>query len=263
MVIPAELVTSLSNARRITFLTGAGISADSGLPTFRDKQTGLWGRFDPLKLATPQAFERDPALVWGWYEWRRMKVMRAVPNNAHLALKIIEQKSTLTLVTQNVDDLHERAGSSRVIHLHGTLFDPICTVCRQVHVLPPGFPDEPEGGRRVEPPRCIYCGSLVRPGVVWFGEMLPQDAWNAAEQAALACDLFACVGSSSLVYPAASLSKLARDAGATTLQINPSTADSSPEFSHTLRGMAESVLPELVMQTWPETQPQTNKGRAS
>jgi len=132
MEIPVRLIERLRTARHLVVLTGAGISAESGLPTFRDKQTGLWERFKPEDLATPRAFDRDPALVWGWYEWRRMKAARALPNPAHLAIKALEELvPQLTLITQNVDDLHERAGNRDVLHLHGTLTNPICASCKR------------------------------------------------------------------------------------------------------------------------------------
>jgi NAD-dependent deacetylase len=228
-------------------LTGAGISAESGLPTFRDKQTGLWERFDPQELATPRAFERDPALIWGWYEWRRMKMLRAIPNPAHEAIRALEDMTPrLTLVTQNVDDLHERADSRVVHHLHGTLAHPFCVACKRPFPLPPGIPDEPENGRRVEPPRCGDCNARIRPGVVWFGESLPQREWDIAEQAVSDCDVFLCVGTSAVVYPAASLIPLAAKAGAVTVQINPAATDADARVSYQLRGQAGVVLPTLL-----------------
>jgi NAD-dependent deacetylase len=247
MEIPVRLIESLRTARHLVVLTGAGISAESGLPTFRDKQTGLWERFKPEELATPRAFDRDPALVWGWYEWRRMKAARALPNPGHLAIKALEELvPRLTLITQNVDDLHERAGNRDVVHLHGTLTDPICASCKRPFVLSPEVPNEPEGGRRVEPPRCSQCQSHIRPGVVWFGESLPQREWSVAQQAAVECDVFACIGTSSLVYPAASLVRSPLDRRAVTIQINPSGTDLDARVTFDLRGPAGIVLPALV-----------------
>jgi NAD-dependent deacetylase len=251
MDIPDKLIETLRSARHLVILTGAGVSAESGLPTFRDKQTGLWQRFNPEELATPSAFERDPALVWGWYEWRRAKAMRAFPNAAHKAIRILEDNvPRLTLVTQNVDDLHERAGSLVVHHLHGTLTHPYCTGCQRPFLLPSEMPEEPESGRRVEPPRCSYCAAQIRPGVVWFGEMLPQREWDLAVQASLDCDVFACIGTSSLVYPAASLTTRAINAGAATVQINPSGTDLDRRVSFDLRGAAGLIVPELVKRAW-------------
>ena len=165
----ATLIDGLRAARRVVVLTGAGVSAESGIPTFRDKLVGLWEKYEPADLATPAAFLRDAALVWGWYEWRRMTVLRAQPNAAHRALTALRDLvPELTLITQNVDDLHERAGSCDVLHLHGRLAQPYCEKCQQPYVFPPGIPDLPPGGERIEPPRCSQCGGKVRPGVVWL-----------------------------------------------------------------------------------------------
>jgi len=247
MEIPVRLIERLRTARHLVVLTGAGISAESGLPTFRDKQTGLWERFKPEDLATPRAFDRDPALVWGWYEWRRMKAARALPNPAHLAIKALEELvPQLTLITQNVDDLHERAGNRDVLHLHGTLTNPICASCKRPFLLSPEIPNEPEDGRRVEPPRCSQCPGRIRPGVVWFGEPLPQREWSVAQQAAFECDVFACIGTSSLVYPAASLVRSPLDRRAVTIQINPGGTDLDARVTFDLRGPAGIVLPALV-----------------
>ena len=167
MQIPGALIDSLRAARHVMVLSGAGISAESGLATFRIPQTGLWERFRPEELAMPQAFRRDPALVWGWYEWRRMQVMRASPNPAHRAVADLQSLvPELTLVTQNVDDLHERAGSEWVVHLHGQIGQPHCETCRQPHALGPEIPDEPENGHSLDPPSCLHCkGSVVCPPV--------------------------------------------------------------------------------------------------
>ena len=165
--IPPALIIALQRAKHVVVFTGAGVSAESGIATFRDALTGLWERFDVKYLATPEAFLRDEELVWGWYEWRRMKVLRAQPNPAHIAIAALARYvPKLTVITQNVDDLHERAGSFGVLHLHGSLHSPRCAACSQAHSLPRGVPEEPEGGRRVRPPRCMNCGGAVRPGVV-------------------------------------------------------------------------------------------------
>jgi NAD-dependent deacetylase len=251
MDIAAPLIDALRQARRVLVLTGAGVSAESGLATFRDKQVGLWERFDPTQLATREAFERDPELVWGWYEWRRMQVMRAAPNPGHLALKTLaERVPNLTLVTQNVDDLHERAGSNPVHHLHGRLANPYCMKCRREHLLPGAIPEEPTDGRRLRPPQCLQCGGLVRPGVVWFGEMLPAQQWDLAARAARECDVFFCIGTSSMVFPAASLLPTAARAGAITIQVNPAGA-ADDQVSFDLRGPSGVVLPALLNETWP------------
>jgi NAD-dependent deacetylase len=247
MEIPDQLIDVVRVAQHVMVLTGAGISAESGLPTFRDPLTGLWERFNPADLATPRAFERDPALVWGWYEWRRMKALQALPNAAHRAIQSLQEKvARMTLVTQNVDDLHERAGSLNVQHLHGTLAHPYCTACREPFTFPPGVPEEPPEGRRADPPRCALCGDRIRPGVVWFGEALPRREWELAERAAEDCDVFACVGTSSVVYPAASLIERAAGRGAVTIQVNPGGTDWDSRVSFDLRGPAGIALPSLV-----------------
>ena len=246
-----QIVRVLREAQRVVVLTGAGVSAESGVPTFRDKQTGLWEKFDAAELATPSAFQRDPALVWGWYEWRRMLVLRAEPNPAHRAIAVMaEHVPRLTLITQNVDDLHERAGSRQLLHLHGELARPYCESCRQPYGLPVGIPQLPAHGTRIQPPRCAACGERVRPGVVWFGESLPDREWLAAVEATQHCDLFLSVGTSSLVQPAAGLMHMATRAAAVTVQINPNPTDVDHLFAYAVRGRAGAVLAALVSQTW-------------
>lgn len=250
MDVSEDLIGRLRNAKHVVVFTGAGVSAESGIPTFRDALTGLWERFDAEELATPQAFQNNPALVWGWYEWRRMKVMRARPNPAHLAIAELETKvSRLTLVTQNVDDLHERAGSRDVVHLHGRLNKPFCFSCRRSAVYPDEIPEEPEGGRQVEPPRCT-CGGRIRPGVVWFGEMLAEIEWDAANDAANRCDVFLCIGTSSVVQPAARLTTMAIQRGAITIQVNPNPTALDNRVTLNLSGQAGVVVPELVETVW-------------
>ena len=236
---------------QIAVLSGAGISAESGVPTFRDRQTGLWEQYDAAELATPAAFQRDPALVWGWYEWRRAIVLRAAPNAAHAALAdMTDLVPQLTLVTQNVDDLHERAGSRNVLHLHGELAHPFCETCQRSYTHLEGIPDVPSGGARIDPPRCAGCGGRIRPGVVWFGESLPELTWTAAHELTRQCDVFLCCGTSAIVQPAASLARIAMDAGATTIQVNPNPTDLDASVTATLRGPAGSVLPQLVSEAW-------------
>jgi NAD-dependent deacetylase len=244
--IPHDLRDRLQMARRVLILTGAGVSAESGIPTFRDAMIGLWERFDAEQLATLEAFREDPDLVWGWYEWRRAKSLRAEPNAAHQAIAQWGARSPgLVVVTQNVDDLHERAGSLNVIHLHGSLHSLRCVECGRKHGLPEGVPDEPEGGRRLDPPLCAHCNSLVRPGVVWFGEGLPPSAWIEAQKAAESCDLMICAGTSALVYPAAELPHIAARRGAAIIQVNPQLTplDETADFS--LHGLAGLVMPAL------------------
>ena len=188
MVFNEELLDCIRKARHVVVFTGAGVSAESGIPTFRDAQTGLWTEYDAATLASPEGFRADPALVWGWYEWRRMGVLLAQPNPAHSVIaELANRFPRLTLVTQNVDDLHERAGSYNPIHLHGSLHRPRCFVCARHYDYPSGIPDEPEGGRRLEPPRCTNCGGYIRPGVVWFGESLPEQVFDRHVFYGLAC----------------------------------------------------------------------------
>ncbi|MDG4809165.1 NAD-dependent protein deacylase [Micromonospora sp. WMMD1120] len=245
----------LRAARRIVVCTGAGISAESGVPTFRDDLTGLWARFDAQQLATPEAFHADPDLVWGWYEWRRARVRRARPNAGHLAVAAIEARvPASTVITQNVDDLHERAGSRTAIHLHGSLFAPRCV---GVPAHPAALPEPPDDevigspeGRRIPPPRCASCAALVRPGVVWFGEGLPEAALTAAVDAATSCELLLAVGTSGVVYPAAEIPRIAARAGATVLQVNPEPTALDAVCAVNLRGTAAQVLPALVAAAW-------------
>jgi len=231
-------VEALRGARAVAVLTGSGVSAESGVPTFRDAQTGLWAHYDPADLATPEAFERDPGLVWEWYEWRRKLVREAAPNPGHLALAQLERRvSRFTLVTQNVDGLHQRAGSGGVIELHGNITHTKCSV---EDVLVEDYAPEST------PPVCPNCGAPLRPDVVWFGEALPADALRAASGAAGSCDLFFSVGTSGLVQPAASLPFEALRGGATVVEVNPDETPLSRRADHVLRGRAGEVLPALV-----------------
>jgi NAD-dependent deacetylase len=257
------LLGRLRRASRVVVFTGSGVSAESGVPTFRDAQNGLWAQFDATELATPDAFQRDPALVWGWYEWRRATVQHAQPNAAHRAIAAMALRvPTFTLITQNVDDLHERAGSGDVVHLHGQIARPYCQRCA-VPWTPPALPPYEPEGRRIEPPECASCGGRVRPGVVWFGERLPELAWMAAKEAAASCEVFFCVGTSSLVYPAASLTTVASDAGALTVQINPNATDIDSAVTWSIRGAAGDILPCIVQETWVASQACEQTARAS
>lgn len=248
----------LGDARRVVIFTGAGISAESGVPTFRDDLTGLWARFDAEQLATAEAFHADPDLVWGWYEWRRTRVRRAEPNAGHLAIATIEARvPNSTVITQNVDDLHERAGTRAAIHLHGSLFAPRC-VAAAAH--PATFQDTQDAepaelheGRRIPPPQCASCTALIRPGVVWFGEALPEAALTAAVEAASACDVLLTVGTSGVVYPAAEIPRIAARSGATVIQVNPEPTPLDRISAINLRGSAAQVLPALAAVTWDMT----------
>jgi NAD-dependent deacetylase len=240
----AELIeraaVHLRQARRVCVLTGAGISAESGIPTFRDAQEGLWAQYSPLDLATPEGFERDPELVWRWYEWRREMIRAAQPNAGHIALAHLANRvPRLTLVTQNVDGLHQRAGSPHVLEYHGNILRDRCTVEQVVA-------ERTEASRRSPLPRCASCGGLLRPDVVWFGEMIPRRALVEADEAAADCDAFLSVGTSSLVYPAAGLAEEAVRRGVPVVEINPNVTDLSPRANVVLQGPAGRILPELL-----------------
>lgn len=246
-----EIANRLAGANHVVVFTGAGASAESGIPTFRDALTGLWERFDASRLATPEAYLTDPSLCWGWYEWRRRKVDRAQPNGAHHAIaELARHVPKLTVVTQNVDDLHERAGSQEVIHLHGSLHSPRCIDCGAAYTSPLSSEALPEEGARIEPPRCSVCNGYVRPGVVWFGEMLPEAAWCAALAAVEDCDFFLSVGTSGIVYPAAELPLRALGPGSTVVHVNPVRFEISSQ-EHFLVGTASGVLPPLLRCTFP------------
>ena len=250
--IPHELISALRAAKRVLVFTGAGVSAESGIPTFRDALTGLWERFDAEDLATPSAFRNDKALVWGWYEWRRMKMLQAHPNPAHIAIaELSRHVPQLTVVTQNVDDLHERAGSADVLHLHGSLHSPRCFDCAHPYNYPPNLPIEPEGGRRLSPPLCEDCGGHIRPGVVWFGESLPAEALNRAFAAATDCDFLFSIGTSGVVHPAARIPLLASQAGAKCVQVNPTAPHVDDKLTWSLREAAGMIMPRLLQLAFP------------
>ncbi len=238
-VIPEALIEALRSSRHVCVLTGSGISAESGVPTFREAQTGLWERFDPHELATPEAFLRDPVLIWNWYRWRRDLVAKVKPNSGHRALVDLQaQVRDFTLITQNVDGLHQRAGSQNVIEFHGNLFEDRCIVEDCV------VTEDYDASATV--PTCPACGSNLRPGVVWFGEAIPQNALQDSMTAASSCDLFLSIGTSSLVWPAAGLADAARAAGATIVEVNPDTTPLSNATDFQLNGNAGTILPELL-----------------
>lgn len=232
-------------ARRIVVLTGAGVSAESGVPTFRDVQTGLWARYRPEDLATEDAFRADPGLVWDWYQSRRAMVAQVRPNAGHLALARWQQQhpGRLTLVTQNVDGLHQRAGSTGVLALHGTLYED-----RWLDMPRPCCLAGPLADGR--PPRCAACGNLRRPAVVWFGEMLPHDVLAKAEAAAAHCDLMLVAGTSGVVWPAAGLAHTAAAQGrVVVLNTQPTELDSVAQA--VLRGTSATLLPQLFEEEHP------------
>tara|TARA_R110000850_G_scaffold73049_1_gene160264 strand:- start:1365 stop:2105 length:741 start_codon:yes stop_codon:yes gene_type:complete len=236
--IPAGAINAIQQARNLYVLTGAGVSDESGIPTFRAPGSGLWSNFDPTEMATRAAFRRDPALIWGWYEWRRHQVMRASPNAAHLAIAdLVRCGKRLTLVTQNVDDLHERAGSTEVIHLHGSLFEPICFACARPFTGEIPINLNLEGELR-DPPRCQHCNGRVRPGVIWFGEALPQPAARLAFRAANDCDCLLVIGTSGEVEPAATIPDLALKCGAIVIHVNLDVREEAKYNEFWLQGKA-------------------------
>lgn len=241
----------LAAARRVVVFSGAGISAESGVPTFRGEE-GLWRTFDPMRLATPEAFARDPVGVWAWYRWRRHRVRQCAPNAGHLALVgLAERVQRLQIVTQNVDGLHVRAGSNDVITLHGELFETRCSRCRWRTLQVDPEPEEalvvPDSQSADPPaPRCPHCGSLSRPGVVWFGEALPGTNWEAAAEAAGACDVMLVVGTSAAVYPAAGLVADAKRAGAWVVGINPMLTEHAGDADAWIRTPAAWALAKIA-----------------
>lgn len=243
----AEVRGWIADADRIAVLTGAGISAESGIPTFRDAQSGLWAKFDPAQLASPEGFAADPGLVWGWYASRRDGVRQAQPNAAHRALAdwAAARPGRMTVITQNVDDLHQRAGNTGTIRLHGNILeDRWLGTC--AHRARGGNTCDTSWAEAGHPPRCAECGNAVRPGVVWFGENLPLGALNAAEKAAERCAVMLVVGTSGAVWPAAGLAARARRSGATVIIVNPAASEIDAQAHCVLRGTAAQTLPLLL-----------------
>jgi NAD-dependent deacetylase len=239
--IPDRLAEVLATAGRVVVLTGAGVSAESGVPTFRGPG-GLWRNFRPEELATPEAFARDPETVWEWYSYRRELVRQTNPNPAHHALAQWQTHFRhFTLVTQNVDGLHRRAGSTQVLELHGNIFRSRCHDCRALADDAAGEVGPDADGRL---PRCV-CGGPIRPDVVWFGELLPSGALEQAGDAAATAEVLFSVGTSGVVYPAAGLVHMARTAGAFLVEINPEGTELSDIFDVVLRGPAGAILPAI------------------
>jgi NAD-dependent deacetylase len=237
--IPDSLVAILCAAKRVAVLTGSGISAESGVPTFREAQTGLWARYDPHQLATPEAFQNNPQLVWEWYAWRRELVSLAKPNPGHLALAhLAKMVPELNLITQNVDSLHQRAGSKDVIELHGNITRTRCSA--------DGEPVESWDEIGESPPRCPRCYKHLRPDVVWFGEPLPETSFMKAVEIAENCDVFFSIGTSAFVQPAASLPLYARRQDAILVEINMEQTPLTPLVDYALWGQAGDILPRIV-----------------
>ena len=243
MDFPAESVRFLKSATRIVVLTGAGVSQESGLRTFRDAQTGLWAQYKPEDLASPEAFTRDPKLVWDWYAWRREAVKGVRPNPGHYAIVEMEKRMPeFTLITQNVDGLHRFAGSKNVLELHGNIQRVRCSAC--------GTFTETWGDDSEVVPVCQICGGLLRPDVVWFGEALPRAELESAVQASRACQVFFSIGTSGLVQPAASLAYAARNNGSLLVEDNAEPTPLTSKVDFAFHGKSGEVLPELVRAVW-------------
>lgn len=244
-VIDEAAVKALRSARRVCALTGAGVSAESGIPTFRDAQSGLWANFRPEELATPRAFKKEPKLVWEWYQWRRSLLVNCMPNNGHRALVVMEKRiADFCIATQNVDGLHRMAGSENVLELHGNI---TLNKCFKEGTLVDGWSTD----ERV-PPVCLHCGSHIRPAVVWFEEALPESVLTRAIASAEQCDVFLSIGTSSFVYPAASLPEYALEKEAFVIEVNLEPTPLTPHVHCFLQGKSSEVLPALVEAVWPE-----------
>ncbi|QOJ28232.1 MAG: NAD-dependent deacylase [Ignavibacteriales bacterium] len=227
----------LGSARKITFFTGAGMSAESGIPTFRGED-GIWKKFRPEELANFKAFVRSPEMVWEWYQHRRQIITECLPHPGHHAIKDLESKFSVTVITQNIDDLHNRAGSSRVIELHGNILKNYCLSCKKRY-------DHPAELHIEGTPRCT-CGGLIRPDVVWFGENLPEGVFERAEDEVISSDILFSVGTSSIVYPAASLPHTAIKRGVYVVEINPVETEFTEYADLFLKGKAGEILPQIV-----------------
>lgn len=236
----------LSSARNIVCFSGAGISAESGIATYCEPLTGIWAQHNPQSLETANAFRANPPLVWGWYLWRRQQVAVAQPNAAHLAVAHLPTIGrNVAVITQNVDDLHERAGSVSVLHLHGSLCTPKCFACHRPGIPPQHQMSLPADGALVEPPRCVRCNGKLRPGVVWYGEDLPSDVWKSAIALVKSCDVLISVGTSGVVTPAADIPRLALSSGATVIHVNTEDVSTGAQNELMLIGKATEVLTKL------------------
>ena len=231
-----EIGDILKNTKKIVFVTGAGISQESGIPTFRGKD-GYWRKHDPMKLASIEAFYSNPKLVWEWYEDRRTNILKANPNPGHKAISELEKYANVVVLTQNIDGLHQRAGSSNVLELHGSIIRIKCTVC--------DYHDDITSRFENLPPMC-KCGNILRPDVVWFGEGLPQDVWRQAMIEAGSCDVMVVAGTSLVVSPANTLPVYAKQNNATLIEVNPEQTVMSNEMDLSIRGSSAEILPQLL-----------------
>ena len=243
MDFPKDFLRFVTSATRVVVLTGAGVSQESGLRTFRDAQAGLWSQYKPEDLASPEAFTRDPKLVWDWYAWRREAIKGVRPNPGHYALVEMEKLvPEFTLITQNVDGLHRFAGSQNVLELHGNIQKVRCSQCG---LFTETWVDDPDSV-----PTCSNCGGLLRPDVVWFGEPLPRGELEAAVKASRACQVFFSIGTSGVVQPAASLAHAARNNGSVVVEINAEPTPLTPKVDFAFHGKSGELLPDLVKAVW-------------
>ena len=226
----------LNDSRKIVFVTGAGISQESGIPTFRGKD-GHWRKYDPMKLASIDAFYDDPKLVWEWYEDRRKNILEAKPNEGHIAISKLEKFKDVVVLTQNIDGLHQRSGSTNVLELHGSIIRIKCTVCNFTSDITSNFESLP--------PKC-ECGNMLRPDVVWFGEVLPQDVWKNAIKEANTCDVMIIAGTSLAVSPANTLPLYAKQSGATLIEVNPEKTVMSNEMDLSIQATSTNALPTML-----------------
>jgi len=226
----------LKDSRKIVFVTGAGISQESGIPTFRGKD-GYWRRYDPMKLASIDAFYDDPKLVWEWYEDRRKNILSVKPNEGHFAISQMEEFKDVVILTQNIDGLHQRSGSTNVLELHGSIIRIKCTVCDFIDNITENFESLP--------PKC-KCGSMLRPDVVWFGEPLPQNIWQSAIKEASICDVMIIVGTSLVVSPANTLPVYAKQNGAILIEVNPEKTVMSNDMTLSIQATSVGVLPKML-----------------
>ncbi len=243
MNFPADFISLLHRTLSLVALTGAGVSQESGLRTFRDSQTGLWAQYKPEELASPEAFASDPKLIWDWYAWRREAVKSARPNAGHVALVEIEKRvSQFTLITQNVDGLHHMAGTQNLLELHGNIQRVRCSQCS---LLAETWDEDSESV-----PRCTHCNGLLRPDVVWFGESLPRDQLERAVEATRTCEVYFSIGTSGVVQPAASLAHAAKNKGAVLVEINAEPTPLTSKVDYFFQGKSGEILSALVKAVW-------------
>ena len=247
MTARKDAMEEIANAQRIAVLTGAGISAESGIPTFRSGQDALWNNFDPEDMANAFGYSQHKARCWGWYQWRTACVEKAQPNAGHLALARLAFHKQVDVFTQNVDNLHERAGSQNVVHLHGTLFSYRCIACQRVapYVSPPKeLVENPI--EEIMPPKCRHCKGYLRPGVVWFGENLREEEWEKAMASIVEADVLLVVGTSAVVRPVSKLPDLALSHHVTVIEINPEKTELTEKATISWRSTAGASLPHFA-----------------